>query len=540
MLPTSRLPSKRTPFSHRLVYESRVYLFALLLCNSWLFVYWTFDEIQEANVNNVISVDVMSNNNQNHRPTEIDHDSRMQANDASNVAGKTNKPVSKDTEVDDQNLNRRNAVKEAFVHAWKGYMTYAYPRDELLPVSKQGSNTFGGIGLTIIDSIDTIILMGLEEPFEIAKKFVENVNFKKNYDTSTFETTIRILGGLLSAYELSTETIFLQKAKEIADLLLPAFNTTSGVPHSTVSLFSGRAWSPSWNSGNAFLAEFGSIQLEWKYLSVKTGDPTYANKVQTINQVVQEAAPTKFDGIFPISFDVNRKVFVGEELKLGARGDSFYEILLKQWVQDKNETGLKTLFDKAISGIKKQLVVKNEKSGLTYIAEKRGRSLIHQMDHLVCFLPGTLTLSDDPDNIPLATELMKTCYHYYKLNPTGIAPEIGGFGVNGFFNQAAHYLLRPETVESLFYMWRHTGDPMYRDWGWNIFQAIETHCKTPSGYSGIRDVGVIPPINDDKMESFFLAETLKYLFLLFSSNDVLPLDTYVFNTEAHPLKVFYK
>eukprot|EP01126_Amoeba_proteus_P048577 TRINITY_DN5626_c0_g2_i1.p2 TRINITY_DN5626_c0_g2~~TRINITY_DN5626_c0_g2_i1.p2 ORF type:complete len:117 (-),score=15.61 TRINITY_DN5626_c0_g2_i1:70-420(-) len=110
----------------------------------------------------------------------------------------------------------------------------------------------------------------------------------------------------------------------------------------------------------------------------------------------------------------------------------------------------------------------------------------------------------------------------------------------GFKNRAAHYLLRPETVESLFVLYRQTGDKMYQDWGWSIFRALEMYCKTEAGFSGILNVGSVRTTQDNKLQSFFLAETLKYLFLLFSPTTFIPLDEYVFNTEAHPTRIFGK
>ncbi|KAF7846428.1 hypothetical protein BT93_L4385 [Corymbia citriodora subsp. variegata] len=96
-------------------------------------------------------------------------------------------------------------------------------------------------------------------------------------------------------------------------------------------------------------------------------------------------------------------------------------------------------------------------------------------------------------------------------------------------------LMRPETVESLFYLWRFTGNTMYQDWGWDIFQAFEKNSRLETGYVGLTDVNT--GAKDNLMQSFFLAETLKYLYLLFSPPSVIPLDEWVFNTEAHPLKI---
>ncbi len=108
-----------------------------------------------------------------------------------------------------------------------------------------------------------------------------------------------------------------------------------------------------------------------------------------------------------------------------------------------------------------------------------------------------------------------------------------------FQPEDAHNMKRPEEVESLFYMYRFTRDQKYRAWGWNIFQAFEKHTKVKNGYSSIRNVSNPDnPGYKNKMETFFLGETLKYLYLLFSDNfDELSLDEYVFTTEAHPLPI---
>ena len=129
---------------------------------------------------------------------------------------------------------------------------------------------------------------------------------------------------------------------------------------------------------------------------------------------------------------------------------------------------------------------------------------------------------------------------------TGLAPEIV------YFNELpgkkedlsikpldAHCLLRPEAIEAWFYLYRITGDPKYQEWGWEAFQAIEQFAKVKNGYSSVNSVKKIPVTYRDLMESFFLAETLKYLYLLFGDDPTeISLDKYVFNTEGHPLPIF--
>jgi len=189
---------------------------------------------------------------------------------------------------------------------------------------------------------------------------------------------------------------------------------------------------------------------------------------------------------------------------------------------------------------------------MVYIRMRHGaNSYDDQMDHLACYagamfaLGSTLTFDPTQAASQLATGkgIGRFCYEMYRFNPSGLPCE--SYQVEPSKSRlfpvqtALGYFQRPEAVETWFYLYRITKDPMYRDWGWNFFQAIEK-TKTEFGYSGVRDSRQ-PPESfefDDEQQSFFLAETLKYLYLLFSEDDVLPLDEFVFNTEAHPLKIF--
>jgi len=98
--------------------------------------------------------------------------------------------------------------------------------------------------------------------------------------------------------------------------------------------------------------------------------------------------------------------------------------------------------------------------------------------------------------------------------------------------------MRPEAVETWFILYRITGDKIYQEWGWEFFESIEKWTRVKYGYCGLKDASSNEPIKDDVQQSYFLAETLKYLFLLFSPKDLLPLDKFVFNTEAHPFPLF--
>ncbi|KAF0033697.1 hypothetical protein F2P81_013763 [Scophthalmus maximus] len=448
--------------------------------------------------------------------------------------------------------DRPEAVREAFRHAWKGYKDFAWGHDELRPISRSYGEWFG-LGLTLIDALDTMWILGLKEEFEEAKAWVAaELTFNKNVDVNLFESTIRILGGLLSTYHLTGDALFLDKAKDIGSRLMPAFNTPSKIPYSDVNIGKGTAHPPRWTSDST-VAEVTSIQLEFRELSRLTQEPQYEDAVaEVMNQV--HKLDGKLDGLVPMFINTNSGQFTHQGIyTLGARADSYYEYLLKQWIQGgKRESQLLDDYLQAIEGVKKNLLQKSSPNGLTFVGEVSHGQFSPKMDHLVCFLPGTLALGAHnglpADHMDLATQLMETCYQMYVQMETGLSPEIVHFNMHeGSIRDIEvkladrHNLLRPETVESLFYLYRFTKDHKYQEWGWEILKNFNKYTKVSSGgytsINNVRDPDYTSP--QDKMESFFLGETLKYLYLLFADDpDLISLDRFVFNTEAHPLPIW--
>jgi hypothetical protein len=452
---------------------------------------------------------------------------------------------------DKEARERRESVKAGMRHAWSGYKRYAWGRDEVKPISNHGQDNWGGMGVTLVDSLDTLWLMGLKEEFAEARDWVANsLSFDHAGTVSVFETTIRELGGLLSAYDLSQDRVFLDKARQLADKLTPAFNTESGIPMGMVNFRNGQA-SGGWSGSNAILSELGSVQLEFRYLAEKVKDTSYEQKSMRPFQVMYAQHPST--GLYPIKVSTRDGRFAETQVTFGALGDSFYEYLLKVWLQGgRKETWLREMYDKAMDGVMDKLLLASDVSGLAFLSDWNGRHNNRKMDHLVCFMPGTLALGayTDPKglnsaraqrDLAVAKALMYTCYQMYHRMASGIAAEYVEFPAHQDFipgPQAQFYILRPETAESLFVLNKLTGDPIYRDWAWEIWQAIDRTCKTDTAYGAIRDVtkhngGGI----DDRMESFFLAETLKYLYLAQDPDTEIDLMKFVFNTEAHPMRL---
>uniref|UniRef100_A0AC35GN67 Alpha-1,2-Mannosidase n=1 Tax=Panagrolaimus sp. PS1159 TaxID=55785 RepID=A0AC35GN67_9BILA len=447
--------------------------------------------------------------------------------------------------------DRQKAVVGAMKHAWNGYKKYAWGKDQLMPISG-GTQEWMGCGLTILDSLDSLLIMGMDNEFSEARQWVsESLDFEKDRFVSLFETTIRVLGGLLSTYHLSGDKLFLTKAEDIGSRLIGALNAPSPIPFSDVNLQTRKGKQPSWG-GESSLSEVSSIQLEFRDLSRALGNDTYEKAAFKISEHIHSLGCKDHQGLCGMFLSpLDGKFRTGTTITLGARADSYYEYLLKQWLQTgKTITWLHDDYKEAMTGVQNLLWHYSEPNKLGFPGELLGgKTFSPKMDHLVCFLAGTLALGTqnafEEIHLDMAKNLSKSCREMYSTL-TGLAPEIV------YFNEIpgkkedisikpldAHCLLRPEAFEAWFYLYRVTGDKQYQEWGWEAFQAIEQFAKVKNGYSSVNSVKKIPVTYRDLMESFFLAETLKYLYLLFADDqNEIPLDKYVFNTEGHPLPIY--
>ncbi|KAE8151990.1 glycoside hydrolase [Aspergillus avenaceus] len=499
---------------------------------------------------------------------------------------------------DDYWATHREEVKDAFVISWDAYAKYAWGQDRFHPLSKTGSQMSpSGLGWIIIDSLDTLMIMNLTTRVSDARRWLHRgLTYEQDQDVNTFETTIRMLGGLLSAHYLSgllphvssrRDYIYLSKATDLADRLLSAYESRTGIPFASVNLGTRQGLPSHADGGASSTAEAATVQLEMKYLAHLTGKEIYWQKAERVMKVLDDHGMQ--DGLLPIFIHPDTGQFKYQEIRLGSRGDSYYEYLIKLYLQTAGQESVyREMWDEALAGIQKHLLTSTKHSNLQFIAELPqgiGGELSPKMDHLVCFLPGSIALgategltemearklpswnSQKEQQMELARELMKTCWPMYAVTDSGLAPEIVWFDADqaslrpfpqkpSWFRSSddrtswkrdikikpldAHNLQRPETIESLFIMYRVTNDLKYRKWGWEIFKAFQKHAIVGNreGYVSLNDVTKVPPLQRDNMESFWLAETLKYLYLLFSPKDFLPLTEVVFNTEAHVLPRF--
>jgi len=326
--------------------------------------------------------------------------------------------------------------------------------------------------------------------------------------------------------------------------------------------------------------------MEYKYLAHLTGRAHYYDKVEHIMEIMYNT--TVPNGLFPTKWDVELGTPTNKEYSVGAFADSAYEYLLKQWLMTgKTEPKSRDLYLKSATSIINNLLFLTPKRKLLYVTDLSYEAPTHVFEHLSCFLPGLLALGAHSLDLPpkvkelhqwAAEGLAYTCYVTYADQATKLGPDemimdqwAEGNGAGTWVNHLKEweeagrpggippglrevpvmrpghrdyearkpaYLLRPETLESFYMLWKTTGDVRWRERGWSIFEAIEKETKTTSGFASIDMVDISPSPMRDEMPSYFLAETLKYLYLLFSEDGLIPLDKWVFNTEGHPLPVY--
>lgn len=501
-----------------------------------------------------------------------------------------------------KNINFMQArIREAAKHSWDNYRKYAWGYDMLKPRSREPDHWFN-LGLTIVDAADTLIIMGMDHDVNLALDWMENeLNFNsENANSNCFEMTIRILAGLLSAYHLSGREKLKQQAIEFGDILLHCYDTESRIiPYSDIDLGTQQAHPPPWNPHSS-LSEVASLQLEFRFLSQISFDPKYEQTTFQTSVHIHNITAKRKHKLLPMYINPNTGELEDSVITMGARTDSYYEYLLKQYLQ----TGIKWLEEDYLDSmdeVASRLLRHTDGSeNYTYVAELHSYRTINdtedskylnKMDHLVCFLPGTLALGyyhfspqaseyrlkynlETPPNklnprfdshLNTAKALARTCLHMYSNMGTGLSPEIATF-VHSATNDpvvqnqpelqvqstSAHNILRPEFVESLFYLYHITGLPMYRNQATQVFEAFEKYSRVATGYSAVSDVRQKPATDvnidetlhrnaPDRMESFWLSETLKYLYLIFCDDKQIVgtiLNNYVFNTEGHmfPIK----
>ncbi|CEI62513.1 putative mannosyl-oligosaccharide alpha-1,2-mannosidase 1B [Fusarium venenatum] len=491
----------------------------------------------------------------------------------------------------DQN-KRADEIVEMFRFAWNGYYTHAFPHDSLRPRYSNYTDDRNGWGVTAVDGLDTAILMEQTDIVDTILDFIPTINFTKTNtpepsSVSLFETNIRYLGGLLSAYDLLKGPFrhlkieekkidrLLAQATTLADTLKFAFDTPTGIPMNDTFIENRTSSDDSLTEDGmrtTSLAVMGSLVLEWQHLSDLTGDPQYGELANRAEDYWLSPSSEVWSGLTGGNFSIETGEILDNYGGWTSGNDSAYEYLIKMFVYDPERFGhYGERFTKAADSTIKHLISHpSSRPDLTMVTTFAGKEQVNYTEFLACFIGGSFILGssamDRPDWLDYGLSFSEYCANGYRYTASGIGPTLyswdtdllsqsensnqtelysrsGFFIPDGIFSGGQ----APEAVESWYYAYQHTKSQYWRDVAWAYTLAQNRTMRVGDGFASVNNV--LSPSGDGPqggiMASFMLAETLKYQWLIQTESkgewDVLGGDDgtnlFVYNTEAHPLKV---
>jgi mannosidase alpha-like ER degradation enhancer 2 len=427
-----------------------------------------------------------------------------------------------------QNKKLAAEVKAEFLHAWNGYKKYAWGHDDLKPLSKTPHDWYPQpLLMTAVDSLDTMILMNMDDEAAATKQYIlDNLSFDKDMEVQNFEITIRLLGGLLTNYQLTGDKRLLNLAEDLGNRLLPVFNSPTGMPYRYVNLKTGKVSKPISNP-----AETGTLIIEFGSLSKFTGKPIYYEKAK--RALVETYKRRSKIGLVGEWINVETGEWTNTDSHISGAIDSYYEYLLKCSLLF-GDQDCKHMWTDSIVAINKYLgdERRNDYGGELWYGHAEmntGARRATTYGALDAFFPAVLALSGDMKRAKL---LQDSSFRMW--NQAGIEPEEFDYAAGKITSPG--YPLRPEIVESTYYLYRYTKDQKYQLMGEKLWRDFVKYCRTDEGYAALKNVETKE--KTDSMQSFLFAETFKYFYLLFAPPSALDFDRVIFNTEAHPIKKF--
>ena len=415
-----------------------------------------------------------------------------------------------------------DSIRNEFLFCWDNYKTYAWGYDELDPLTKSGYNWYSvPLYFTPVDALDTMVLMGFTTEADATRKFIDaNLSFNKNITVSGFEITIRFLGGLISSYELTGDPKLLSLAKDLGNRLLKEFNSPTGMPYGDINLATGDVGRQVTNP-----AEIGTRLVEFGALSKLTGDTVYYNTAK--RALLKLYSLRSRLNLVGNAIDVTTGQWDGTDCSVGGGIDSYFEYLIKSALlfHDKDCMSMWQTSLKAINVYLRD----STSTGIWYghADMNTGQRTGTDYGSLDAFWCDPLCLGGDLND---AIALGESNFKMWNLY--GIEPE--GFDYGTMSATSTGYYLRPEIMESVYYLYHFTQNPRYLLMGKVFFDNLVKYCRTNYGY--VQLANVITKQQTNGMPSYFMAETMKYLYLIFAPPSTINWNTTIFNTEAHPIQ----
>jgi mannosidase alpha-like ER degradation enhancer 2 len=432
----------------------------------------------------------------------------------------------------------QSEVRTEFLHAWNGYKKYCWGHDDLKPLSKTCHDWYAEpLLMTPVDALDTMMLMGLNDEAKTTREYIAtHLSFDKDFDVQNFEITIRLLGGLLSSYEMTGDRRLLKLAEDLGNRLLPVFESPTGIPYGYVNLKTGKVRGKVTNP-----AEAGTLLIEFGTLARLTHRQIFYDKAKhALVEIYNRRSPIGLVGTW---INVETGQWTDTDSHISGAIDSYYEYLLKCAILF-DDRDCRKMWNESIKAINLYLAPDvsryadgkvDGRPGLGWVPElwyghadmNSGKRTSTVSGALDAFFPAVLALSGDLNR---ARRLQRSSFRMWQLNH--IEPEELDF--SNMRVKSPGYPLRPEIVESTYYLYHYTRNRKYLRMGQTMWRDFVKYCRTDDGYAALKSV--VTKEKNDSMQSFLLAETFKYFYLLFSPSKTLDFNRIIFNTEAHPLR----
>jgi hypothetical protein len=413
-------------------------------------------------------------------------------------------------------------VRSETLRSWKAYEANAWGYDGYNPIAGTTHNWYDeSMYITLIDAYSTLHLMNFTAEAARIETFIsDSADFNKDIFVKTFEINIRVLGGLLSMYEITGNPSILAKAQDLGDRLLPAFDSPTGLPYYSVNLATGDVQNPNIN-----VAEAGSYLIEFGILSQYTGNPAYY-------QAAIKSTRTLFErrsdiGLLAENINVESGLWLNRVSHIGSGADSYFEYLYKAWLLFGDDE-LKRMWDVHHAAI--QTYLQRDIDGRRWYGRadyETGSPLGTTITLWDAYYPALLSLAG---HVELAEDSFDSWNWLWTTN--NLVPMVYDAERDSVINPS--YILNPEVIESAWYLYVYTADEAYREKGAAFWSSLKEHTRTETAFTALNNVQTGERL--DELPSFFFAETMKYLYLLFMEKPAYtPMDV-VLSTEAHPFK----
>lgn len=488
---------------------------------------------------------------------------------------------------------RQRDVVNVISRSWRSYRKHAFPQDELKSISGTSQDTYGNWALTLVESLDTLWIAGLKEEFKEAVELVPQINFNSTIDQEgidVYDVTSRLLGGLISAYELSWNLRLKEKTVELATILHAAFDTPNGMPNVYWDVLATRRSAKQQAPVNATIGDIGGLAMEFTRLAIVTQDPKWYDAVARImGALVEQQESTQYPGMFPVLCNARDKSFKNAGVvHLGEEAKTFYDSLPKIYAMLRGSDQYKTMSKSAMDSIIQHALFRpmippgNANTDLL-LPGTLYDTFSPQVHHDACSAAGMLAytgrLLRNETYIDTARKLLNGCLWASQASPLGVMPSI--FTVTpcsttsknctwdeDLYNQevlsqhneppttdpkiltwkqrlpqgftsisARHYNLHSSLISSLFTLYRITGDETLPEDAWQLWRGVYGRSKTKFAHAVIEDVTQPQPPKEDLMPSAWMGSTLKYFYLMFGEAEVVSLDRWVLSTAGHVMRL---